>query len=1254
MGTRFQISLSLVVLGMAIVSFGDERKESPPRIEKLKPLYPRTEIVVDGQSRAIIVVPDAAAFRKPAETLRDAIRQETGASLAIKPASSFITEDWSIDDKVITGRNLVALGNVNNNRLLSVLYGQKYVVADSIYPGQGGYVVRTVHDPFAKGINVLVLAGSDVEGVEKAISVFLDKFVRGAGRAVVLNEPVIDVAFERKAYPFFPDATDSLSSKRQPQYTGMDWFERALKERGFMDEKGAIVANQDKHATRVDLTGVIARIGQTYFRTGDRRLPPLMKDLLDKNRSLLQRPAKRHGMGGRSARHVKEWDLLEELPIWTDRDRLDISNALLMDASLGHEPRAFHEQVKEGCVQTMDENHGTCSALRSFEAWRYFHKYYKIPQSEYWMKCADAVFSAQASTFQILEDACGYLCYCPIHTMCYAIARPNLTYFKRGIARHHAWYVAVACMNNLGLPTGFGDASGIIYPGFFQLMARAAWFYRDPHLYWLVRNKLPPNCGLRIFENCIAMDLTVTPKEPTEWTGLIRVPLYEAPLVKGQGVKKPVFAPKKDIDPKLFNKIVFKENWDENGQYLLLDGAGAWGGPPGPHGHKHDDINTIINFTDESRMWLVDHTYQMRSLQDHSGVYFTCEGAGGYKKRTLARLDNFAENERYGLTRSTFVNWERSIFWKKGDYFLVIDRAIADKDGEFFARCTFKALGEAELRGKDLYLSQKGRFCKIVSDGQANVDVERSPFADENGWNTFYGYAEPVAKLFQQDKKATLKKGESITFVNLLYAYSSKEKGGHVKMTPVSDKCALIVQGDTSTLMGIGDMPGGLGKADMFVISDDSIFTVGCEAPPDSALASRALAAARAQVEKRKREIAGTASREEKGERLSVKTVKLDMPISTIRVADVDADGGDEWIVGGRSGVGLYESTGKKVWAFATEGDVRAIDVADLDGDGKPEIVFGCDDEKVRALDYQGKELWSFVCKESYQGTSSRPAVDYVKISDLDGDGEKEIVAGANWVHVLSGDGKLKWEKYMDFRRGRICGDFICGDVADINGDGKQEIIALFLTSYPLMQVLNPDGKMIVPADYKEDGHKGINVGVPVGVKALDLFGGGKTKEIIVCATKRGLRFFWHDQKRKEQGGGRVSGSFVKMCHFRPAPNDSANIIAANTICGVVGIKPLPKGKDRWIKTEKIWYTTLDEKITSLTAADLDSNGRGEVYVGTKAGNIYVLDVVSGVQKGLARIGGSPVVAFAELRNSSFLVAAKSDGTVVLIKKDER
>ena len=515
-----------------------------PVIKKLKKLYPSTGLVGDGRGRAIIVAPDKPGFSEAAARLQAAIRKATGATLPVRRDTDFV-RDWRVNHKAIGRNSLILLGNVNNNAVMAWLYGEFYVVADSIYPGKGGYVIRTVHDPFATGVNALALAGSDAAGVERAVSVFAKKYVR-PGRDLVLAQPVVDVVFTSKEYPFLPEGRSKPGyvNKREPRYQPVSFHLDRLRGSGLADGQGRILHNPKADVNRV--CGAVFGMGWSYFRTGNRAFLPLMKGVIEKNRHVFKRVDKasaRLGMG-------HPWDLIEELPIWSDADRLGVTNALLRCAMRGHEHRGMHKQALEGCVQAMDENHGTHSAIRNVMNWQYLMKYYPKESGEYgryWMKVSKIAFDGQASTFELAEDGAGYLTFNPDNSMDYAVRMRDMTYFKRGVARHKARYCALACVNNLGFGTGFGDSPSLAAIGAFNVLARAVWESRDPRLSWVMRNIFPQNAGLRVAQRCIALNLDVKPVRPGngpgggppgDWTGVVRVPIYVKTLTKGEGRKK--------------------------------------------------------------------------------------------------------------------------------------------------------------------------------------------------------------------------------------------------------------------------------------------------------------------------------------------------------------------------------------------------------------------------------------------------------------------------------------------------------------------------------------------------------------------------------------------------------------------------------------------------------------------------------------------------------------------------------------------
>ena len=83
------------------------------------------------------------------------------------PAYCIIPDDAPQAAVPLAG-NLIALGNRSTNALISALYDGFYTLLDLKYPGSGGHVVRTLHDPFATGHNAILVGGSDPEGVATA------------------------------------------------------------------------------------------------------------------------------------------------------------------------------------------------------------------------------------------------------------------------------------------------------------------------------------------------------------------------------------------------------------------------------------------------------------------------------------------------------------------------------------------------------------------------------------------------------------------------------------------------------------------------------------------------------------------------------------------------------------------------------------------------------------------------------------------------------------------------------------------------------------------------------------------------------------------------------------------------------------------------------------------------------------------------------------------------------------------------------
>ncbi|MFC1717282.1 hypothetical protein ACFL6S_26715 [Candidatus Poribacteria bacterium] len=1283
------------------------------QITELKPLYAETPLIhSSGQAASVIVAPDDPELRRAARILSKQIQEMSGITLETLSVDNIVSEDWQMDFGRIDGKTLVALGNINNNRLLAVLYGEGYVVADSVYPGAGGYVVRTVHDPFANGVNVLVLAGSDTDGVRQAVEVFLEKYLSPASGGIRLKQPITDVKFTPVNLPFLPQPVKPEGAKRQPQYRTAQFYREQL-----TDENGQIKRIEKGNVLNVfwPITGM----AQTYFWTGDPELPPLMKAFFDQNKHLLTQSLERVEMEGGTAEQSPWWDTIEELPVWTDQDRLDITNAFLRDSRLGHERRSVHRLVKEGYTQVIDENHGTFAAMRDYLAWHYFDKYYDLPETQYWMDVARAMFAGQVSTHQILEDAAGYMCYIPDTTMSYAFRSRDLRYLDFGIARGHAEYIAQVAVNNMGLSTGFGDATPLtLVPG-YQVIAKAAWYYKDERLSWIYQNALPPNTSLRAFQSALPYDLTITPREPVEWTGLSLFPIYKMPPTGRQPLKEPAFAPREPAGPQWFNKVVFREAWDPNAQYLLLDTAGKWikqGDkvyPPGPAGHKHDDVNTIINFTDEGRMWLVDHTYGVRSIKDHSGLYITRNGKISYRVHEAEVLDH-AESDKLAFCTSLYrgfsgTDWKRAIFWLRGEHFVVIDRVTAQEPGMFVARCSFRALGEEELTDSVLRLNQQGKYCHITSDGEATLDVEYYPYDNGDEWRRFYPYTEPVVKIFQQDKSGQLEKGDTISFRNLLHASDSEAELDAVELVPASDNVVLIRNRGTKedvVVYGMGNPPGGLADTRIFAAAPGRVLLSGltrlgetgnplleaskpvtlfldeggefiidtsddvsiqlsgqtediqlsegryslewseADRAADLISASILMAARDQAISYETAGSAGVAAdTSESAVTLDTDTMQLDTSISDMQIADLDGDGNPEWVVAGDKGVTAYRPDGSIMWRYEMEKPGSVLDIGDVDGDGHPEIAAGSQDHKVYLLDADGHKRWEFECKASVN-KAGPPVPIFIQMDDLENDGEMEIVVGANWVHCLDAQGQLKWEDYLINARGRISGDFRCGAIADFNGDGQREILALFYYTYHSGMIFGADGKVVHPSDRdrrKKDGM--FKLSLPQCVAATNLLGESGTPHFVMGGDSY-LQGYWTSGEHAGQPTGRIPGNFVALAIHQSS--SGAPIIFGGTDMGAVtAVRAGGKAKGASIPLDTLWTSVLGQKISSLWTGRLNDD-RTAVLAGTKAGAAFALDAKTGAVLGGSEPTGSPIVKFMGFKGG--ILALHRDGVVEKIR----
>jgi len=334
----------------------------PPIYSKLKDLHITTEIVSRDKPNITIIVPASGIYEKQATRIQKRITELTGAHVPVR------SDDSPVGTVPIRG-HLIVLGNRSTNSTIGELYNRYYTLLDLRYPGTGGYVVRTLHNPFCDGNNVILVGGSDLLGVDAAtdaliallnkISVsedtlsvgWLAEIKLGDGIRVPTDLREFETWEASKGYGSVGYFGWNSISKQMAMYymTGKTSHAREFIRLAFPDEK----ARQE-----------IARID------GER---------IENKKEPLSGPYhyNAHMM-------ILFWDLIEESPVFSDEERLRVTNAF--SKQLNHRKgEGIYGRTKPPLG--VGSRHGQWSAISLYCLGRYFQKDYPNP---IWQHCIES------------------------------------------------------------------------------------------------------------------------------------------------------------------------------------------------------------------------------------------------------------------------------------------------------------------------------------------------------------------------------------------------------------------------------------------------------------------------------------------------------------------------------------------------------------------------------------------------------------------------------------------------------------------------------------------------------------------------------------------------------------------------------------------------------------------------------------------------------------------------------------------------
>ncbi len=760
-------------------------------VTQAKKLYPDTALVAAGKAQAVIVTPAGEPWEPLAREIAGAVQQATGAELQVT-----LVDD--ITDEQMQATNAIVLGSIVDNMRLLYPYSHNLIFTDANFPGPDGFDLRTVHDPWGTGKNLICIGATTAEGARAGVDAFKAHVAQG-------NELVIPQLLEVK-----------LTGPALASYGKA--FRDAPDEKWASDQRDRCESHLRTAGTR-GLFSMAAGIGETYAITRQPAYAQMFVWMIKRTYENYLSDPKTYGgpWGMDSDFHIYEvipaWDAVEQCPGLTDAERLEVSKILFRWVSeLGPQKSA------RASSKSIRFNHQTFPALGCLFAGQYFSRYYDAAEGFDWIEVADGTFQFQLDAFKPHCDCNSYQWLTLRHVIDYCRARPDLKYFENDNIRRNADY-AILTMNNLGYQVAYGDIGGWGPMGGEMPILRAAeWHYRDGRAQWALNKKHA--AGARQAFSDFAVN-TPEESEPVDLTGTKLWPLDEMWYNSFGG--KDVVAFDKAVD-----KISFRNGFNPDDQYLLLDGLSVGG-------HCHMDGNSVLQWTENGRVWLCDADYIKSLPKYHNGVLILRDGQSA-RMPGYCELENIADLPSAGFSRTVTrnyagVDWHRNLIWLKDRLFVCVDQMQANEPSSYSFRAVWQTIGDVSLDGAKMAVEQKGQNAAITMSQDMHCLLNNDPDTGKN-WGSYRFANEPIVRVYQGILDADLQAGAQANLFTALHA--SGETPSEVKLTRLSDTVAYIEGAGSPIMLAVADAAGTVtipaalrAKAALLVMTTERMYGVG-------------------------------------------------------------------------------------------------------------------------------------------------------------------------------------------------------------------------------------------------------------------------------------------------------------------------------------------------------------------------------------------------------------------------------------------
>jgi len=268
----------------------------------------------------------------------------------------------------------------------------------------------------------------------------------------------------------------------------------------------------------------------------------------------------------------------------------------------------------------------------------------------------------------------------------------------------------------------------------------------------------------------------------------------------------------------------------------------------------------------------------------------------------------------------------------------------------------------------------------------------------------------------------------------------------------------------------------------------------------------------------------------------------------------------------------------------------RYLALADVDGDGKLDIVAGSfADGTISVLHGNGNYTFSPPVSYPAQGITAATELQPFAVADVNGDGKPDIVAvnpRGKFIQVLLNDGTGNFHPPLTMSLGRTPAAVVS---ADLNGDGKQDLVEANSEDGTVEVLLGKgDGTFTLAHTYTVGSH-------PQVLKLADVNGDGKLDLLIGN--------FGDDTIGVMLGNG--DGSFQPMAAYPAGPDlvdfavadmdqdGKLDLVVGNSVVNTVGI--LRGNGDGSFQTPMFYAASAS--VDAIAVGDVNGDGFPDVVV---------------------------------------------------------